>query len=162
MQIKKNLGFSIFELIVALSIASIVIFFVSFNFINIIEKNRTSAYLQILKSAIAFTRTSAIKLNEKVILCIKYQYPDCHQVKDNRPIIVTASGKILRVLPKPFAKDEIKLNISLQPENKITFKPDGLIDGHNGNLTYLINGKSNNSGELKFNKRGREYQQIKN
>ena len=152
----KFLGFTIFEILLVLSIGGMVMFFALPWGSELMEKNRAFYYANVVGDAIAFARASSIVHGQRIFFCHNITGTTCGVIKNNSPGIVTESGQILRLLPPLPRGDKFCFKMSGRKKNQhLTFMPHGLLDGHNGSFFYCPRGRSNHALAIIFNRSGR-------
>jgi Tfp pilus assembly protein FimT len=152
----KLLGFSLFEILLVLSIGSVLIFFALSWGNGIMDKNRAYHYANIVGDAIAFARANSIVHGQKIFFCHDTEGTVCGVIKNNCPAVVTESGQILRFLPQLSRGDKLCFGISSSEKDKhLVFMPHGLVDGRNGSFYYCPRGRSDHALSIIFNKAGR-------
>ncbi len=123
---------------------------------SLVRKNRTFFYANTIRDAIAFARMSAVVHGQRVIFCHGSDTSICKNVKPGVPMVITESGKILRVLPRIFSGDRLLFKISGTGSGRnLVFLPRGVLDGHNGSFFYCPRGRSDHAVAIIFNKVGR-------
>ena len=119
------------------------------------ERNRARTYTRLIKQAIAYTRISAIFTGQEVSFCHNPQSSGCRQ-QGELPAVVAKSGVVLRRLPPIFPRDRLYFKISgSDRHHPVTFRPNGLLDGHSGSFFYCPNGRSRHALAIIFNRAGR-------
>ena len=152
----KSFGFSIFEILLVLSIGSIVIFFALPWGSGFIEKNRAFYYANVVGDAIAFARASSIVHGQRIFFCHDIKGAVCGVIKNNCPAVVTESGKTLRFLPPLPRGDILRLEISSRKKDKhLVFMPHGLSDRRDGSFYYCPRGHSDHALAIIFYSSGR-------
>jgi len=135
-RVSKN-AFSLIELLVILTIFSIMLLIAISYGCELVGKNRAQAYVDKLRAALLFTRASAISFGEPVMLCGSKNHDKCGDSWQDDLIVITHSGKLLRVLPKAFSGDELKWFSSRGINDRVIFLPMGFTDGEqNGSFYY--------------------------
>lgn len=148
----KSPGFSLFEILLVLSIVSMVMVFVLPWGSGLIDKNRAFNYVNLVREAVAFARASSIVNGQKIFFCHDAEGAVCRVIKNKCPAIVTESGQILRFLPPLTKGDKFCPQVGNQ---HLVFMPHGISNGRNGSLFYCPRGRSEHARSIIFNQSGR-------
>jgi len=131
-------AFSLIEILFVLAIFSIMLLMLVPNKRVLVGKNRALSYVNELRSALQFTRISAIKFGEPVIFCGSKDHKSCDDRWDEGRIVITRSNKVLRVFPKVFAGDKLIWQGSILAKDQITFLPNGATKEQRGHFYYCF------------------------
>lgn len=119
------------------------------------EKNRALAYTSEIEAALRFTRSSAILLGESVTFCASKEHKECKGSWSDGQIVITQSGKVLRILSKIFNGDKLIWDGNLS-NNQIVFMPTGLSkERRNGHFIYCPSSNSANAAMVIMSSIGR-------
>lgn len=158
-------GFTLTELIVSVSVTSILAAIAVPNFNEFIIKMRVDNEISQLHRMLLLTRNSAINSGQRAIVCplnSSYQCTDQWQnelsvfvdVNDNKKF--DANEKVIRIRAAITIGDKL---IYGKGRNKITFKPTGQLSGlANGTFRYCPQRYKNNSRGIVVARSGRVYQ----
>lgn len=130
---KKYLGFSLLELLVTLTVASILLFMGVPAWRDLQKQHHTKITLQQLTTTIAFARNTAILSHHKIIIC-----PNDHLHCGNDwqlGWLVIQQNKIIRIFPEISHTPTLTWK-GLGNINKITLQTDGSTEGSNGSFYY--------------------------
>lgn len=163
--IKTHKGFTLLELLVSLSVMSILAAIAIPNFNSVIVRMRVDNEISELHRMLLVTRNTAINSGQKTILCPLDNTLQCStqwqnelsvfiDVNDNK--LFDANEKVVKVRAKIIVGDELVYG---KGRKKITFKPTGQLSGlANGTFRYCPKDYSNFSRGIIVARSGRVYQ----
>jgi type IV fimbrial biogenesis protein FimT len=158
-------GFTLIELIVSLSVTSILAAIAVPNFSDFIIKMRVDNEISKLHRMLLITRNAAINSGQKAIICPLNNSFECTDqwqkklsvfvdVNDNKKF--DNNEKVIRIRAEINTGDKLVYGKS---RNKITFKPTGQLSGlANGTFRYCPPSNKNNSRGIVVARSGRLYQ----
>jgi type IV fimbrial biogenesis protein FimT len=166
--IAKNIrlkGFTLIELMVSVSVTSILALIAVPNFSDFIIKMRVDNEISKLHRMLIMTRNAAINSGQKAIICpldVSFQCTDQWQnelsvfVDENDNKKFDTNEKIISVREQINTSDKLLYGKS---RNKITFKPTGHLSGlANGTFRYCPSTHKSNSRGIVVARSGRLYQ----
>lgn len=99
---KRNQGFTLLELLVTITVASIILSFGVPSFLDIVRNNRAAANSNDLLIALAIARSEAVKRGTTVTVCASADGSNCNGTWDQGWIVVDAAvPEVLRIWPAP-------------------------------------------------------------
>lgn len=149
-KIKSIKAFSLIELLIVVSIFSILISITIPSIRNIINKNRALAHTSNIVTALQFSRTLAIKHRHPVTFG---KLKDSNTWQDGQLIVI--KDKIIRSLPAIPNGDLLIWHGSNGIQNSIVFLPDGSLNGQQGHFCYFTKNSPENSTIIVLNQIGR-------
>lgn len=139
-------AFSMIELLIAITLVTIMLLVAIPSFNNIIRKNQTLAYANELAATLQFARSTAIRFGESVTFCGSRDHKTCDGLWQDGAIVVTvASGTVLRVLAPVTAGVRLIWQGSFGMKSGITFSPAGFPNGQQGSFYCCCRDSSANS-----------------
>ena len=166
--IAKNIrlkGFTLIELMVSVSVTSILALIAVPNFSDFIIKMRVDSEISKLHRMLLITRNAAINSGQKAIICPLDESFQCtDQWQNELSVFVDANDnkkfdtneKIISVREQINTSDKLLYGKS---RNKITFKPTGQLSGlANGTFRYCPSIHKSNSRGIVVARSGRLYQ----
>lgn len=100
-KIERNSGFTLFELMVTIGVAAIVVSFGVPGFSSFIQNNRATTHTNDLVTALNLGRSEATRRGAPVLVCSSSNGTSCSDLDDwSNGWIVEASGDVLRVWPE--------------------------------------------------------------
>lgn len=158
-------GFTLIELMVSVSITSILAAIAVPNFSNFIVKMRVDNEISQLHRMLLITRNTAINSGHKAIICPLDNSSQCTTqwqnklsvfVDVNNNKLFDVNEKVIKVRAKITTGDAL---IYGKKRNKITFKPTGQLSGlANGTFRYCPQSHKHNSRGIVIARSGRVYQ----
>jgi type IV fimbrial biogenesis protein FimT len=158
-------GFTLIELMVSISITSILAVIAVPNFSVFLSKMRVNNEISQLHRMLLMTRNAAINSGQKAILCPLGNSAQCTTqwqnelsvfVDVNNNKLLDANENVIKVKAKIISGDIL---IYGKGRNKITFKPTGKLSGlANGTFRYCPKNHKNNSRGIVVARSGRVYQ----
>ncbi|MFT6987854.1 MAG: type IV fimbrial biogenesis protein FimT [Psychromonas sp.] len=158
-------GFTLIELMVSISVTSILAVIAVPNFSNFIVKIRVNNEISQLHRMLLITRNTAINSGHKVIICPLDNNSQCTTqwqnklsvfVDVNNNKLFDVNEKVIKVRPKITSGDAL---IYGKKRNKITFKPTGQLSGlANGTFRYCPQSHKKYSRGIVVARSGRVYQ----
>jgi type IV fimbrial biogenesis protein FimT len=130
----RDLGFTLFELLITLFIISLLAIFSFPSFSNLFQKNTADALSAELLSAIQFARQEAITRGEKIILCKSDNKKICSgEWRDG--FIVKSSDEVLQIFQPTNMEGDLFWRAKLGMTD-LEFFPDGFSKDENGTFWY--------------------------
>ena len=158
-------GFTLIELMVSISVTSILAAIAVPNFSNFIVKIRVNNEISQLHRMLLITRNTAINSGHKVIICPLDNNSQCTTqwqnklsvfVDVNNNKLFDVNEKVIKVRAKITSGDAL---IYGKKRNKITFKPTGQLSGlANGTFRYCPQSHKKYSRGIVVARSGRVYQ----
>lgn len=158
-------GFTLLELIVSISITSILVAIAAPNFNEFIIKMRVNNEISTLHRMLLITRNIAINSGQKTILCPLENNLQCTTnwqnklsvfIDTNNNKLFDANEKVLKIRPKITTGDSLLYG---KGRDKITFSPTGHLSGlANGTFRYCPKNHKNHSRGIIVARSGRIYQ----
>jgi type IV fimbrial biogenesis protein FimT len=141
-------GFSLLELLITLSIASLLLLLAIPAWKNIREQQEINALTRRLQATFTYARNQAILRHEVILIT-----PQNNNWKNGWRVITEKHQQTLQVFTPPPNHLQLQL-IVLRKNNQIKIMPDGTTNGSNGHFSYS---KTN----LIFNRGGRLHTEHK-
>ena len=164
-QISINKGFTLIELMVSVSVISILAAIAIPNFNDFIVRMRVDNEISQLHRMLLITRNSAINSGKKAIICPLDNSHQCtpqwHKelsvfIDDNDNKQFDGDEKVIKIRASITTEDKL---IYGKGRNKITFKPTGQLSGlANGTFRYCPKNYKNHSRGIVVARSGRVYQ----
>ncbi|HCH68965.1 MAG TPA: pilus assembly protein [Colwellia sp.] len=158
-------GFTLIELMVSVSLTSILAAIAFPHFSDFIIKIRVDNEISKLHRTLLITRNTAINTGQKAIICplnnnfqctIQWQNELSVFVDVNNNKMIDVNEKIIHIRPAIPTGDELFYG---KGRNKITFKPTGQLSGlANGTFRYCPQNHKKNSRGIIVARSGRVYQ----
>lgn len=158
-------GFTLIELMVSISVISILAAIAVPNFSDFIIKMRVDNEISKLHRMLLLTRNSAINSGQRTIVCpLNSSYQCTEQWQNELSVFVgvnsntmfDANEKIIRIKPAITVGDELVYG---KGRNKITYQPTGQLSGlTNGTFRYCPQSHKHNSRGIVVARSGRIYQ----
>ena len=158
-------GFTLIELMVSISVTSILAAIAVPNFSDFIVKMRVDNEVSQLHRMLLITRNAAINSGQKTILCPLASNSQCTTQWQNELSVFVdvnnnkqfdANEKVIKIRAAITVGDEL---IYGKGRNKITFKPTGQLSGlTNGTFRYCPQSHKSNSRGIVVARSGRVYQ----
>jgi len=160
-------GFTLIELMVSVSVTSILAAIAIPNYSDFIVKMRVDNEISQLHRMLLITRNAAINSGQKAIICPLSKNLQCtSQWQNELSVFIDANGnkkfdnteKVIRI--RASINDQDKL-VYGKGRTKITFKPTGQLSGlANGTFRYCPQGHKNIARGIIIARSGRVYQSI--
>ena len=162
-------GFTLIELMVSVSVTSILLTIAIPNFSDFIVKMRVDNEISQLHRLLLITRNAAINNGQKAIVCPLNKALECTgqwqnelsvfiDANDNKEF--DANEEVIRIRAAITQGDKLVYGIG---RNKITFKPTGQLSGlANGTFRYCPQNHENKSRGIVVARSGRIYQSHDN
>lgn len=133
---KKDNGFSLIELMIAISLLGIVLAVAVPNFTQLVQNNRRTAQANDLIISANLARSEAIKRNINVVICRSADGTSCANtggweqgwavfVDPNNSGAIDAGDTILRVFPQLSGGNTLRATVNYT--NSITYRPRGFV-----------------------------------
>ena len=156
---KKEYGFTLIELMIAVVIATILAAIAIPSYNDMIARNRLSTQGNDLTAGLQFARSEAIRLNRNIVLCRTASATSTTCASDSNwehwIVRDNAANQVLRRGSVSGAGTSLKLTSSLT-NHRITFRSTGIADTNNGTLTLCTpHSSSNNISVLNIRPTGR-------
>ena len=141
---KVEAGWLLVEVLIVLAIAGIFWSVSNHYWHSLVFSNQVSQGAERIRVALEFARASAIGLGEKVVFCASLDQQHCGGFWEDGQIVVTESGKILRVLPRLTKSERLVWRANLARKERIEFLPDGTTNGYWGSFFYCAGSSNRN------------------
>lgn len=148
-------AFSVIELLVAITLAAIVLLIAVPCLQEVTAKNHAIVYANELMIGLQFTRSAAIMIGEPIIFCASKNHKTCGGSWQDGSIIVKTTGEVLRILRQVVANDRLIWHGSFDAKNIITFSPTGFPNGLQGSFYYCPQGFGENALAIILSSTGR-------
>lgn len=133
-------GFGLIEILIALSLISILVFVGVPAMQHLTTRNRVNTYVNQLVTAINFARSEAIKRGQPVIFCGSGNLKNCDGQWQKGQIILM-NNHIARVFQALPAGDQLSWSSSLGKDTALEMLPTGFTNGQNGSFIYCPHDK---------------------
>jgi type IV fimbrial biogenesis protein FimT len=144
----KRQAFTLIELLIAISIAGILLIIGIPAMHGFVMRNEAAAEANNIVSALQFARSEAIKRDVNIKFCKKGRWRDGQ-------IVETLQGKILRVFPALPVGDELIWDSSLGKNDCVEFSTIGSTNGQRGTFYYYPHGEKKDAKKVIINAAGR-------
>lgn len=137
--VKKSMskGFTLFELIVTISIVAILLLVTIPAMNHIVEKNRSDALINQVMTALRFARAQAVVKHEQLTYCGSSDLKACDGDWHAGQIVIDEKrGVVLRVFGSLAHGYDLSWHGSFGRNNALQFKADGFTNGQQG--SFLI------------------------
>jgi type IV fimbrial biogenesis protein FimT len=148
-------AFTIIELLIAVSLTTILLVIALPPLQEMINKNNAKAHTSEIFSALQFTRMAAIKTGEEVIFCKSSDRKSCGGTWSDGQIVITQGGILLRFYAKVKLPARLIWKSSMGKNDAITFLPSGIPNGQQGTFYYCPENLSENGMAVVLGQTGR-------
>jgi type IV fimbrial biogenesis protein FimT len=151
----KNFGFTIIELLITVTLISIMLLIAMPNMSDLVLHNRATTNINTIISALQLARSEAINRKIKVKYCQSSNYKTCGGNWKDGQIIIDEDGKLLRTFAALNYHDTLIWNSSLNRDEYVEFTSDGCTNGQVGTFIYTPNGQKKYAKAITINHAGR-------
>ena len=142
MPLSKAFGFTILELLITITITSILLLLTIPDMRAFMINNRS-------------TTSEAINHKIKVKYCKSLDHKTCSGNWENGQIVINENEKLLRTFAALNDRDTLIWNSSLGRDEFVEFTSDGCTNGQVGTFTYIPKGQKEHSKKIIINQTGR-------
>jgi type IV fimbrial biogenesis protein FimT len=132
---QKTSAFTLLELLIAIAIASVLLFAAVHSWQTFAVRSRVQAGCNLLVGALQYARLTAMTRNENVIFCKSRDHRNCGGEWSDGQILITKGGEVLRVVDFPKG-DRLLWKGSFGRDDAITFTAFGTTLGQQGSFSY--------------------------
>ena len=130
-------GFTLIELMISISIVSIMLLIGVFSTKDILIKNRVNSKIDSIAQALRFARNEAILKNKVITFCKSKDHKTCSGTWNDGQIIKDDSGNIIRVFQAIPKKDKLTWKSSFNKDDFLKFENTGqTLNGQRGTFVY--------------------------
>jgi prepilin-type N-terminal cleavage/methylation domain-containing protein len=139
----KQKGFTLFELILVMSISLILLMAAIPSYHHVIFRNRTANVINQLSSAIQLTRQQAISSNQTLEFCGSSDHVQCDgRWQQGQVVRIFSSKQVLRAFSLLRDKEQLWWQSSLGNNNTLKLAPTGFTEGQRGSFFYCSGDKN--------------------
>jgi prepilin-type N-terminal cleavage/methylation domain-containing protein len=146
-------GFTLFELLVVISLVTILAFTAFSKFAQISTDNRVLVKSEELVKSLNLAREEAIFLGQKIYFCPNKNQKECGDNWNVGQIIIGEDKKVKQIFPRIYGNDQLIWQGSLH-KNYVAFLPNGSCENQ-GSFYYYPNGKKENACTIYILENGR-------
>lgn len=136
MKMKVSEGFTLFEILVVMSISLILLLAIVPAYQHLVARNKTAAVADHIIAAINVARATAIAQNQMITFCGSSDKVHCDGQWQAGQIMVDQNQQLLRVYSGMAAGDRLWWSSSLGYNNFLKLAPTGFTDGQHGSFYY--------------------------
>lgn len=133
------MGFSLFELLIALTISVVLSLIAVSGWQHFNHNEHIEIRIQELAATLNFARMEAVRAGELVIFCKSSDHRHCGGHWRDGQLLISASGKILRTLEALPNGDDLIWRASFGRDDAIEFLPTGYVNQQGSFYYYLAN-----------------------
>lgn len=148
-------GFTTIELLVTISIVSILLLISVPCMTCLINSNKAAATTNNIVTALQFARSEAIKNKINVKYCKSSDHKTCGGKWEDGQIVIDENGKLLRIFAALNYHDKLIWNSSFNKDDYIEFTSVGFTNGQTGSFIYTPSGQEKYSRSITVSQTGR-------
>lgn len=147
MSTHKTNGFSFIELIITITLVSILLLLIFPTMHDLYGRNTSQSQADKIKTALEFARSEAIRQNTSITFCKSKSFTDCDGDWNDGQIIKNSKNVILRTFD-PLPQGDVLVwqsSFSGSKNDYLTFTSTGTTDGQQGSFFYCPGNSAQNN-----------------